>query len=113
MADQGERFENEITSIIQAPQGWHVYVQHVTKDAKTGRQEVGEESAMPVVAWALVKRTFASGSSGNKTEPVFVHEGDLINASEYKRMYAIYDLPGHDDVSIRIKLLAPGASVPL
>lgn len=104
-----ERFGNEILSIVPANPGWQVHVQHVVKDAETKRQEVDEESVNSVAAWALVKRTYADGSSGDQVEPVFVSDGDLINASEYKRMHSIYDLPGHADVAIRIKVVDPSS----
>ncbi|MFJ4356938.1 hypothetical protein ACIP25_11775 [Streptomyces massasporeus] len=102
-----ERFGNEILSIVPANPGWQVHVQHVVKDTETKRQEVDEESVNPVAAWALVKLTDVNGSSCSRMEPVFLADGDLINATEYKRMHAIYDLPGHDDVAIRIKVVDP------
>ena len=104
-----ERFRNEILSIVPANPGWQIHVQHVVKDAETKSQEVDEESVHPVAAWALVKRTYVDGSSDSRMEPVFVSAGDLINATEYKRMHSIYDLPGQDDVAIRIKVLAPSS----
>lgn len=104
-----ERFGNEILSIVPANPGWQVHVQHVVKDAETKRQGVDEESVNPVAAWALVKRTSVDGSSDSQVEPVFISAGRLINATEYKRMYSIYDLPGHDDVAIHIKVLDPSS----
>jgi hypothetical protein len=104
-----ERFRNEILSIVPANPGWQVHVQYVSTDAETRRQEVDEESVSPVAAWALVKLTDVTGSSSTRLEPVFLSAGDLINATEYKRMHSIYDLPGQDDVAIHIKVLDPSS----
>jgi hypothetical protein len=104
-----ERFRNEILSLTPSNPGWRVHVQHVAKDHETRRQEVAEESVHPVAAWALVKVAYVDGSTESRMEPVFLSAGDLINATEYKRMHSIYDLPGQDDVAIHIKVLDPSS----
>ncbi|MFC7844629.1 hypothetical protein [Streptomyces sp. NPDC057382] len=102
------RFQGEILSISTANPGWQVHVQHLYTDPGQRGAQVEEESWHPIAAWAMVKRTYASGSEETVTEPVFVDGSSLINSTEYRRLHSDLDpAPGQPKIRVGIAILPP------
>lgn len=71
---------NSPLALAPAAPGWEVHLD--TPDGAT---------RCPVVAWASVVDDFdEDGAARTKTQPVFVHDGAVMTAGEYRATYDLY-----------------------
>jgi hypothetical protein len=111
--DEPEPFQSEILSMATANPGWHVRVRHEEFDLKTKARSIEHEDLFPVVAWAVVKRSWLNAEPSSEAESVFLDNGSLLNETEYRRRYSdLNPSPGEPKVTVHIAVeppLAPAA----
>jgi len=103
-----EPFKSEILSMTTANPGWRVHIQREELDQETKERTLDHEDRFPVVAWAVVQRRWSDGELITEAEPVFLWNGSLVNATEYRRMHSDVDPgPGEPKVMVAITVEAP------